>query len=300
MASELAPELLETIFGHVLADSGDMETLAASSLAFPRYTTLFQRALCSKKPLTLSFNRNTDKDPRLRKMINTLVDLLGANPRFGALLGPDVRFHFCNSPEFLSDSRAAKIARCCSSTDSGIVSLTIKILDGGGSWNDLSEEARRALEGVIVNSPRLNTLKLVSMGIPWSTFLRQKPFLDYLVLHGGCYCVPRPPCSEPLPAAKPNDDGHKPTRIGRISGSPSELHRLAEALYDTVDADGKDAALAIDLSHLRALVAICKYDGGAMELRRFLHRTHRLEGLTVRTLSCTSLLDPLHVFYYEL
>jgi len=86
MVPELAPELLEIIFGHILADSRDTATLRACSLAFPHYTTLFQRALFSKKPLTLSFNRNTDKDPRLWKMINTLVDLLDVNPRFGALL----------------------------------------------------------------------------------------------------------------------------------------------------------------------------------------------------------------------
>ena len=128
MIPELAPELLEIICAAILADSGDTAALRACSLAFPQHTTLFQRALCSKKPLSLLFRGIADKNSTAGKMINTLVDLLEVNPRFGACLGPDVRFRFHASPRSLCDSRAAKIARCCSGTDSGIVSLSIKIM----------------------------------------------------------------------------------------------------------------------------------------------------------------------------
>ena len=156
MISGLPPELLETIFGVILADSEDTATLRACSLVFPHHTTLFQRALCSKKPLTLQFSGIADNNSKVRKMINILVVLLEVNPRFGLCLGPVVRFYFHASPLSLSDPRVAKIARCCSGMGSGIVSLTIRMVGNTGMWADLSEENREALEGVIVHSPRTN------------------------------------------------------------------------------------------------------------------------------------------------
>jgi len=222
-------------------------------------------------------------------MISTLIGLLEVNPRFGACLGPDVRFHFNCNPQFLSDPRAAKIARCCSGMDSGVVSLTIRVVGNRGTWADLSEENREALEDVIVHSPRLQTLKLVAMGVPWAAFLRSRPFLESLVLQDACPSTSTLPWSVPLPAVKPSDAGWKPIRIGCITASTVELDSLTEAIFCTPDVDGRDIpSFAIDFGHLRGIETSCHNNEATKDLRQVLHRASKLEELTLRTFSCKS------------
>ena len=291
MTPELSPELLETIFKYILADLEDTTTLRACSLAFPHHTNLFQRALCSRKPLILSFNQRIDPHGR---NINRLVELLQVNPRFGSSLGPEVRFHFsCRSPKPLSDPRVAKIARCCSGMDSGIVSLTIYMVASKGRrirWADFSEENREALEGIIAHSPRLQTLKLLSIEAPWTVLLLSRPFLESLHLRGACPSTPTLPWSIPLPVAKSDDPGFKPIRIGWISASTAELHTLSEATFcGTPDVNGKDfPSYAIDFGHLRGIAAACDNDEATGNLRQALHRASQLEELTLQTFNCKS------------
>ena len=301
MIPELAPELMEGIFGAITADSGDTPTLQACSLAFSQHTALFQRALCSNKPLFLAFCSDTEEDhPGTQKMINTLVDILDANPRFGACLGPDVTFHFYNASKFLSDPRVAKIARCCSGPDSGIVSLTIDIMgDGARRWDGFSEDNRQALEQVIVHSPRLQTLKIESMDIPWAVLLRSGPFLDSLVLQDAYPTTPTFPWLVPLPAAKPSDVALRPVRLGCMSASLEILYRMTEARFLIPDVDGKDIpSFAIDFGHLRGIVVThCGYMK-TKNLRLVLHRANKLEELMIKTLYCKSsaLLHPCQFF----
>jgi len=287
---ELAPELMEAIFRPIIADSGDKATLRACSLVFSQHTASFQRALSSKKPLFLPFCRDGDEDPRARKMINTLVDLLDANPRFGASLAPDVVFYFGANPQFLSDPRIVKIARCCSGADSGIVSLTINNMGGSGSWDDLSEENRQALEGLIIHLPRLQNIGLQAIGLPSAVFMRPTSFLESLVVEYADTSTPILPWSIPLPTAKPKDIVLKPICIGCMPLTPIVLRRLAEALpHHTPDADGKDSLpFPIDFGHLRGLVAIRCSHGLTEDLQTVLYRAKKLEELTIRTLDCKS------------
>jgi len=157
----------------------------------------------------------------------------------------------------------------------------------------LSDENRRALEDVIVHSPRLQTLKLESMDIPWSFLLRSRSFLESLVLQDACPSTPTLSWSVPLPASKPNDVALRPVRIGRMTASPAEMHRLTGALLHTPDVDRKDIpSFAIDFAHLRGIETTCDNNAATSVLRDVLHRASRLEELTLRTYHGMSSISP--------
>jgi len=262
----LAPELLNLISDFVIADD-DSITLRECSLAFPQITTRFQRALCLKKPAIFSFYPGTDRDPAQQGMFRTLFEILDANPGFGACL-PEVRFQF-QEKRFLSDPRVHHIARHCTQ----VVTLVIRFEEGVG-WDEFSEANRLALENII-QSPILKTLKLLSVGAAWSTFLHPRPFLESLILEGDYYGTPSNPSSR-------NDDMPIPTTIENLTGSPKELRCLANALLDGTSRD----SFAIDIGRLRTLSTHCRTREVA-DLRHFLLRADMLETLMLSATYCT-------------
>ena len=267
---ELAVELIDIISDHILIDN-HTPTLKACTLSFSHLTRRFQRVLCSRKPVILSFYPEMRKNTGEHWRITSLLRILGEDPGFGVCLG-EVRLYFKSMDEsLLGDPRISRILQHC--TD--VHTLTVKLKTGSGRWSDIPDQNRIAIEQ-IVHSPSLKSLFISPFVVPWAFLLAPIANLEKLTLKSTDGLTEETDWLD-FSANSPPATPYIGTAVQTLKAAPLPASRLAKikSLTDPTKS-------AIDFGALRTLSTLCLHATNDVPLlREVLGQVHNLENLVI-------------------
>ena len=293
----LPTELIQLIAEHVFADN-DVESLKSCSLAFSHLKVFFQRAVQAHNPLSIVCFPNPN--PKYKKRVTTLLDLLDANPSFGRDCIRDIRIFAKRSPTLDDPAlRLDFILSQCTELQSFTFDMSWSHRDGFRNWTSIPQRIRLAMENVL-HLPSLRKVSFIAVNLPWATLFRTKKSLDCLNAryvgrideengHQARYGQASVPVSEPT------------TIFHLHTCLPSAMALANTTLAPVVNPAGPADAgsFPFDFTNLETLELAFGYTSTSMDaswhtdVQSLLRRAHTLRKLVFHEIKCSSVNSPL-------
>jgi len=277
---ELAAELIDIISDYILIDN-DTPTLKAWSLSLPHLTRRFQRVLCSRRPVVLSFHPDMMKNTGERRVITKLLNILKVDPFFGGCLG-EIRLYFKSMDQsLLGDPRISYILRSC--TD--VHTFTVKLKTGSGKWSSIPNQNRISIEQII-HLPSFKCLFLSGFVIPWARLLAPIAMLERLTLKSMDGLAEDANWLD-FSANSPLAVQHSKTAIQTLQAASLPASRLVK-----IKSLADPTRSAIDFGTIKTFSTLCRHATNDVPLLHgVLGQLHNLENLVI-TCFCLFFLRP--------